>query len=124
MLNRFFFPENYITQNLCSEIVALAVLLVHYWRARLRSYVKEKRDSAYTSAGALLVCFLQNAHFFLPAGSARTDKSAISGVQSGASGTSAASGTSGADDDDELANKSKPQGKTIGGDFEQQVITL
>jgi len=100
--------ENYITQNLCSEIIALAVLLIHYWRARLRSYVKEKRESAYTSAG-----------------SARTDKSTNSGIQSGASVNSAAS-ASGAEDEDEPLEKKGggPDGKTIGGDFDQHVITL
>lgn len=35
-----------------SEIVALTVLLIHYWRAGLRSYAKEKRDSARSSGSA------------------------------------------------------------------------
>ena len=35
---------------MCTEIIATIVLLIHYWRAGLRSYAKEKHERLLTTA--------------------------------------------------------------------------
>jgi hypothetical protein len=38
--------EYFLTQQLCSEIWALTFLMIHYWRAELRSYSRARGESA------------------------------------------------------------------------------